>query len=489
MHPPRFAVLLWFGMVAGCAVGPDYSEPNVELPEHFFLAQTPKAHQVDAAPTDLTAWWNAFNDPVLSQLINRALEQNLDLAQATARIEQAHAGLGAANAALLPSATVNGQAARARQSVETPLGQVLSSDPSFNRYGSAYEANLNAGWELDVFGGLRRGKEAAFADYQASQAGAVATRLAVVAQTADLYISIRGLQARLEIARKQVDTRQQLLTTIEHLYAKGIAAELQLNQTQGALNQAQATVPVLQAGLAAAMNALDVMLGKPPGTYSAQLIKSARIPDVPSLAKLGSPADLLRRRPDLIVAERRLAASNARIGEAISEYYPKFSVGALLGSATSVSSGNLFSNGASQASAVLGLRWRLFDFGRINAQIDLAKGQEAEALAVYRQSVLRACEDVETAFSALINREQQSEKLAQGESAYAKARATSFTAYEKGVVSLIEVLDADENLLAASDGRAQAQTESARAAVATFKALGGGWQREDSNGRFISSAQ
>jgi NodT family efflux transporter outer membrane factor (OMF) lipoprotein len=369
------------------------------------------------------------------------------------------------------------------------LGQVLNSDPSYNRYGSAYEANLNAGWELDVFGGLRRGKEAAFADYQASQAGAIATRLAVVAQTADLYISIRGLQARLEIARKQVDTRQQLLTTIEHLYAKGLAAELQLNQTQGSLNQAQATMPVLQAGLAAAMNALDVLLGKPPGTYSAQLIKSARIPDVPSLADLGSPADLLRRRPDLIVAERRLAASNARIGEAISEYYPKFSVGALLGSATSVSSGNLFSNGASQASAVLGLRWRLFDFGRINAQIDLAKGQEAEALAVYRQSVLRACEDVETAFSALINREQQSEKLAQGESAYAKARATSFTAYEKGVVSLIEVLDADENLLAASDGRAQAQTESARAAVATFKALGGGWQREDSNGRLISSAQ
>ena len=125
-------------------------------------------------------------------------------------------------------------------------------------------------------------------------------------------------------------------------------------------------MPVLQAGLAAAMNALDVMLGKPPGTYSAQLVKSARISDVPNLADIGSPADLLRRRPDLIVAERRLAASNARIGEAISEYYPKLSVGALLGTATSVSSGNLFSSGASQASAVLGLRWRLFDFGRIN---------------------------------------------------------------------------------------------------------------------------
>ncbi len=203
------------------------------------------------------------------------------------------------------------------------MGQLLNSDPSYNRYGSAYEANLNAGWELDVFGGLRRGKEAAFADYQASQAGAIATRLAVVAQTADLYISIRGLQARLEIARHQVDTRQQLLTTIEHLYAKGLAAELQLNQTQGALNQAQATLPVLQAGLDSAMNALDVMLGKAPGTYSAQLTKLAPIPDVPGLAYMGSPADLLRRRPDLIAAERRLAASSARIGEAMSEYYPQ----------------------------------------------------------------------------------------------------------------------------------------------------------------------
>ena len=486
MHPPpRFAALLCLGMLAGCSVGPDYSAPSVALPEHF---STQTARQVGATEADLAAWWNAFNDPMLSQLVNLALQQNLDLAQASARIEQARAGLGAADAALLPSASVNGQAARARQSLETPLGQVLNSDPSYNRYGSAYETNLNAGWELDVFGGLRRGQEAAFADYQASQAGAVATRLAVVAQTADLYLSIRGLQARLEIARHQVDTRQQLLTTIEHLYAKGLAAELQLNQTQGALNQAQATIPVLQTGLDAAMNALDVMLGKAPGTYRAQLTQPAPIPNVPGFSDMGAPQDLLRRRPDLIVAERRLAASNARIGEAMSEYYPKLSVGALLGSATSVSSGNLFSNGASQASAVLGLRWRLFDFGRINAQIDLAKGQEAEALAAYRQSVLRACEEVESAFSALIHSEQQSAQLALGESAYGKARATSFIAYEKGVVSLIEVLDADEHLLAASDAKAQAQTASARAAVATFKALGGGWQRDGSDGRVASKA-
>ncbi|MDB6444459.1 TolC family protein [Pseudomonas sp. 21TX0197] len=484
---PRFAVMLCFGMVAGCAAGPDYSEPDLQLPAHF-STQAPAPGPDSVARTDLARWWGAFNDPLLNQLVRQALEQNLDLAQASARIEQARAGLGAANAALLPSATVDAQAVRSRQSLETPLGQVLNSTPSYNRYGNAYEANLNAGWELDISGGLRRGKEAALAEYQASQAAAVATRLAVVAQTADLYVSIRGLQTRLDIARQQVKTREQLLSTIEHLYAKGLAPELQLHQTQGSLTQAQASVPVLQAGLDAAMNALDVLLGKPPGTYRGQFTEPGAIPGVPNLADMGAVADLLRRRPDLIVAERRLAAANARIGQATSEYYPKLSLGALLGTATAVSSGNLFSNDASQASAVLGLRWRLFDFARIDAQIDLAKGQEAEALAAYRQSVLRACEDVETSLSALINRQQQSIHLVQGESAYAKARSTSFAAYEKGVVSLIEVLDADEHLLAAADGRAQAQTESARAAIATFKALGGGWQHDGVDARFISKA-
>ena len=212
------------------------------------------------------------------------------------------------------------------------------------------------------------------------------------------------------------------------------------------------------------------------GTYRAELAHASAIPAAPQIVSTGSPGDLLRRRPDLIVAERRLAASNARIGVAIAEYYPKLSFSGLIGSATSVSSGKLFTSGASQAAGVLGLRWRLFDFGRINAQIDLAKGQEAEALAGYRLAVLHATEDVENAFSALVKREDQASILAQGVDSLGRARGASFAAYQKGVVSLIDVLQADENLLRASDARAQAQTESARAAVAAFKALGGGWQ-------------
>lgn len=473
------AVLISASLSAGCAVGPDYARPNPPMPEHF-LGQAAVDQRPARANADLIAWWTGFGDPQLTRLVTLALEQNLDLAQAAARVAQSRAGLGAASATLLPSGAVSGQAARAYQSVETPLGQVLNATPDFDRYGNSYEANLGASWELDVFGGLRRGREAALAEYQASQAGAAATRLAVAAQTADLYIAIRGLQTRIAVARQQVQTQEELLATVNLLYSQGLAAELQLYQVEGALAQVRASVPVLETGLEAAMNALDVMLGSQPGTHRAELAEAEAIPAAPQIAAAGSPGELLRRRPDLIAAERRLAASNARIGVALAEYYPKLSLSGLIGSATSVSGGNLFGSSASQAAGVLGLRWRLFDFGRIDAQISQAKGQEAESLAAYRLAALRATEDVENAFSALVKREEQAGLLEQGVGSLSRARQASFDAYQQGVVSLIEVLQADDNLLRASDARAQAQTESARAAVSAFKALGGGWDTAQS---------
>ena len=506
MNPIRPLIALAAAcFVTGCAtapaVGPDYARPDLQLPQHYLTPSTEPS-------ADLSRWWQRFDDPQLDQLITLALAQNLDLAQAAARVGQARAGLGAAQAALLPSANVNAQAARAYQSVETPLGRVLDSQPGFDRYGSAYEAGVGAGWEIDLFGGLRRGHEAALAEYEASAAGAAATRLAVAAQTADTYISLRGLQARLDIARHQVRTQEELLATLKLLLDKGLVPELQVRQVEGALAQVRSSVPVLEAAQDTAMNALDVMLGSAPGTHRAQLAmpganaaghaasnstanpaadpaKNAAaipltianaIPVAALITATGAPGDLLRRRPDLIVAERRLAASNARIGMAIAEFYPKFSLSGMIGSATTISGGNLFTSGASEASALLGLRWRLFDFGRINAQIVQARGQEAEALAAYRQSALRATADVENALTDMNQRNRQAATLEQGVQAWQQARQASFAAYQKGVVSLIEVLQADDKLLQASDLRAQAQTEAARAAVAAFKALGGGGQ-------------
>lgn len=472
-HP--LALFIVCSLVTGCAVGPNYTRPHSLVPANF-QSEAAKHDSQEASHRELTEWWASFNDPELTKLVTAALEQNLDLAQASARVAQAGAGLGAANAALLPAGYVSGQTTQAYQSLETPLGQVLSSTPDFNRHSTASEANLTAGWELDLFGGLRRGREAAVAEYQASKAGVTATRLTVAAQTADIYMAMRGLQARLDIARRQVHTQQELLAKINLLYEKGLAAEFQVQQVEGALAQVQAAVPVLETGLDTAMNAMDVMLGTSPGAHRAELTEIHPIPSLPKITEMGTPEDLLRRRPDLIVAERRLAASNARIGVAISEYYPKLSLSGLIGTSSVVSNDNLFTSPTNQSAGVVGLRWRLFDFGRINAQINLAKGQESEMLAAYKLAALRAVEDVENAFSALVKREEQASILAKGVDSLSRARDASLLAYQKGIASQIEVLNADAVLLQSTDLQIQAQTESARAVVATYKALGGGWQ-------------
>ncbi|WP_242129092.1 efflux transporter outer membrane subunit [Sphingobium sp. Sx8-8] len=470
----RPATLLVATALAGCAVGPDYRRPDIASPPAFIGAPAIAARTVPESG-DSGFWWSRFGDPLLTGLVQEALAGNLDIAQAAARVSQARGSLRSADAALLPSASVSGSAAAAHQSLDTPLGRLASAAPGFDRDGELYDVGLAAAWEIDLFGGLRRGQEAARAEYQASQAGVAAARLSVAAQVADSYILIRTLQTRLAVAQDQSRTQQRLVDIVRLQYEKGVAAELQLRQAEGALAQVQASIPVLRSGLDAGMNALDVLVGTQPGTHRAALSVPAPIPAVPALSDMGTPADLLRRRPDLIVAERRLAASHARIGVAVSEYFPKFSLSGLIGTATTAG-GSLFSGSASQGQGILGLRWRLFDFGRVEAEIATARGANAEALAAYRLAVLRASEDVENALSALVEREAQARTLAGGEKALARAQEASLAAYKGGVVSLIEVLDADRRLLDTRDARAQAQSEAARAAVASYRALGGGWQ-------------
>jgi len=460
-------------LASGCATAPRYVAPVSAAPSSFVGAPAVEAR--GAADTqDMAEWWRSFRDPMLTGLVERALAQNLDLQQASARVSQARAALKGANAALLPSGQIGGQAGETYQSLQTPIGRIGSAFPQFERSTEIYEANLTASWELDVFGGRDAARDAARADWQASAAAAVAARLAVAAQTADTYIVVRSLQARLRIAVAQAETQQRLTDIVGLQFRKGVAAELQLRQAEGALAQVRAAVPALQNELDIAMNALDVLIGTQPGTTRAELSAPSAIPAPPGIATAGGPAELLRRRPDIIAAERTLAASNARIGVAISEYYPKFSLSGLLGSATTAA-GGLFSGGATQANGVLGLRWRLFDFGRVDAEIKAARGRNAEALAAYRQTVLRASQDVEDAFSTLVQQEARSAALQQGEASLARAQQASEAAYKGGVVSLIEVLDADRRLLETRDGAVQARAAASRGAVASFRALGGGW--------------
>lgn len=461
-------------LLSGCAVGPRYVKPASLAPETFLGGSAVEARAVKGTSTDLVDWWRTFDDPLLTSIVERALAENLDLQQAIARVSQARAALKGADAALLPSGQIAGQAGKQYQSLETPIGRIGSAFPQFERSSELYELNLGASWEIDLFGGRDASRDAARADWQASAAGAVAVRLALAAQAADTYVMIRALQARIAIARSQAETQQKLVDLTALQYKKGVAAELQLRQAEGALAQVRASVPALQNELDIAMNALDVLLGVQPGATRPELAKSSPIPLAPAVSTAGGPASLLRRRPDIIAAERTLAASNARIEAAMSEYYPKISLSGLLGTATTAA-GGLFTGNATQASGFLGLRWRLFDFGRVDAEIKTAKGRNAEALAAYRQAVLRASQDVEDAFSTLVQQEARAAALGDGEISLARAQQASLAAYKGGAVSLVEVLDADRRLLETRDGAVQARAAAARGAIASFRALGGGW--------------
>ncbi len=465
-------------MLAGCTVGPDYRRPDTTTSVEFRSAAAVSARQAQDAPGDANLWWTAFGDPMLDRVVARALAQNLDLAGASARVEQARARLSVSQAVRLPSGQLGAEAATGRQSVQTPLGRVLNFAPDFDRTNELYGLNVMAGWEADLFGGLRRGEQAATADYRAAGAMHAAVRLAIAGHAADTYIMVRGLQARLDVLREQVRTQRRLVELIALLHSRGIAAELQLRQAEGALTEVEAAVPVLESALDSTLNALDVLMGAEPGTWHAELQAPGAIPGAPAIATAGGPASLIRRRPDLIAAEYRLEASHARIGQALSSYYPHVALSGLLGFATA-GGATLIGSGAAQAQLAAGLRWRLFDFGRIDAEVAAARGAHAEALAAWRQAALRATEEVENALTALVKREEQARRLTAGEDAFERARTSALAAYKGGAVSLIEVLDADTRLLRTRDARVQAQTEAARAAVASFRALGGGWNADE----------
>lgn len=461
-------------ITAACAVGPDY-RPPVETLAHDFHGSAAMEQRTGAvAAPPLSTWWTGFNDPELNLVVSRALAQNLDLAQAVARVSQARAGTKAALSALLPSGQVTADAARAHQSLEDQLGRVESASPDFNRNGGLYDLGIGASWEIDLFGGLRRSREATEAEYQASDAARAATQLTVVAEAADTYVLVRTLQARIDLAQGQARTQQKLVDLVRLQYSRGVASEFQLRQAEGQSADVAAAIPGLETDLNSALNSLDVLMGSAPGTYRAELENPGAIPHAPAVQTADGPTSLLRRRPDIIAAERRLAASNARIGEAISGYYPKISLTGLIGSSTTVA-GNLLSSDANLAQGIAGLRWRLFDFGQVDAEVKSAKGKNAEALAAYRLTVLEATAEVENAFSALVKHEAQIETLSAGEASLARAQDSASAGYHTGALSLVDVLDAQARLQRTQDERILAQSAAAHAAIASFRALGGGW--------------
>jgi NodT family efflux transporter outer membrane factor (OMF) lipoprotein len=475
--PPKsiFSSLILSAMVTGCAVGPDYTAPGIDV-VRFHNTGVVAIRQTTLPAPKLDRWWTGFNDPMLEKVVQRALDQNLGLQAAFARVAQARAAAQAAGAQLLPTVDAVGSAAKQRQSVNSPLGVLASTFPNYSRSQESYRVGASASWEIDLAGGLRRAQSAARAEEQAAEADQMGTRITVAADAADAYLQIRGLQARIAVTQDQIDTDGKLLELVRARLKAGAADSREVAQAEALVRQARSILPVYRAALEAQLNRLDVLMGVQPGTYAAELTNNgaAVIPDVPAIGTGDQPVDVLRRRPDIIAAERRLAASNENIGVAISDYYPKISVSGALGF-DSVSGGQLFKSASFQPIGAAGFSWRLFDFGKVDAEVKRATGAYAEALAEYRQSTLKALQDVEDAFMTLVQTEFRTEELRHEVSALTRARDLSEKAYRAGSITLTDVLDADRQLLVSRDALDASKADAARAAVRTFRAMGGGW--------------
>ena len=461
-------------LLGGCAVGPDYVAPKTNLVP-FHNAQAVTARETHTPPPALDRWWLGFNDPELTALIQRALEQNLDLAAAVARVQQARAVVLSARSALLPSADATATAQVERQSRENQFGSLETTIPGFNPYEKEFIVGATANWEVDVFGGLRRQLGAARNELEAASASHAVTRITVAADVADAYLQVRGFQARIAVAENQVDTDAQLLHLVEVRYRLGQSDAREVAQANALLKQARASVPDLRINLEAELNRLDVLLGAQPGTYAQELVAPAEIPEIPAISASDPPVDILRRRPDVIAAERQLAASSERIGAALADYYPKISLSGVLGF-DSQSISHLFDSRAFQPIGTGTVSWRLFDFGRVNAEVKQARGANAEALAVYRQTLLTAAEDVENALIGLSQTEIHAVETQAEVDALTRARDLSEKAYKAGAITLTDVLNANQQLLTARDDLYVNRANAARAAVRTFRSLGGGWE-------------
>nr|WP_295741867.1 TolC family protein [uncultured Acidocella sp.] len=476
--PPRTArhrrgrLLLGLAALAlsGCAVGPDYQAPHPVLAPFHNAALAVSGGPV---PT-LNAYWRGFQDPVLERLVQQALAQNLSLAAALARAQQARAAAGEAGAQLLPSLGLDAQAAAEHQSLYSPLGEIGKNLPGYNRDQRLYDVGAAASWEIDLFGGLRRGAEAASAEARAAAAEDAGTRVIVVADVADSYFQIRGDQARLAFAQQQVDTDTHLLNLVQQRRAAGSATDREADEAAALLYQARAFLPPLRTDLEAQYNRLDILLGRQPGSYARNLPAGPQPVALPSLPAGSTPQQMLQHRPDIIAAQARLQAANARIGVAVSQYYPKISISGLLGF-ESLDAGQLFTSAAFQPQAVAGLRWRLFEFGKIDDEVLQAKGGYAEALADYRGTVLKAAGDVENAFMALAQDESRQAELQNEVEALRRSRGSAQAAYSQGAIPLTDVLDADRQLLQAQDQLALNRADTAQDDVSLFRAMGGGW--------------
>jgi NodT family efflux transporter outer membrane factor (OMF) lipoprotein len=487
--PSSLGVAVILGIVlGGCTVGPDYRQPNLPVPPSFATPSAPEVSTVASEATrpdeshpliDLAQWWKSFDDPVMQSLIERATQANLNLEIALTRVQTARTMAAVAIAEALPSAGASATSAggtghdNTSGRIARPLGAAV--DPQGVRHINQ-AIGVDATWEIDLFGKLRREIEAAGYNTEAAIAARNDVLITVIADVARTYLQLRGLQMRTAVARRSIATARQSLAFVRARYERGLTNESDVALAKRLLAALEATVAPLSSAIDAAKYSIAALLGQYPETLSEELETPGMIPPMPERVPAGTPLDLLRRRPDIRQAERQLAGATARIGVATADLFPRLTLTGATGlQGPAKATGGIFIWGVGPS-----LSWDILDFGTLDAIVDVADLRAREFLLSYRQTIIQAVQDVDTANSSYAAQRDRVRKLNDAVLASQQAVTLASERYDRGLTDFLNVLDAEREEYTLEDQYAVAEQTAALELVALYKALGGGWEQDQS---------
>lgn len=490
----RGAALAAVVLLAGCTVGPNFEAPHWASPVSWFAGPREKPAPAPsipvAAPIDPN-WWTLFHDPKLTALERHVASENLDVRLATVRLAESRAQLGFAQASQFPTFNANASYTRQKASdvgvfanAPNPLGAngAQGSRTGGLRSGrlaafDVYQVGFDASWELDLWGSVARSIEAAQATERASadaRRGALLTSLAEVARD---YVQLRGQQAQIAIARDNLRTAQQSLQLTQERAAGGVTTDLDVANAAAQLNTTAAEIPSLQQQEAESINALSLLLGRPPNALRAELAEAEPVPPVPPRVPVGLPSELARRRPDIRQAEEQLHAATATIGVAVAAFYPSVTLSGSLG-LQALQPWRMFDLNARNYAAGPGITIPIFQGGQLRATLHLREAQQEEAVLTYQKTVLSAWHEVDNALTAYRTEQARRDALRRAEVQGRRALELAQSRYQQGVADFLQVLTAQRALLSIQQQLAQSTTTVSLNLVTLYKALGGGWETD-----------
>jgi NodT family efflux transporter outer membrane factor (OMF) lipoprotein len=459
--------------LAGCKVGPNYQQPQVDVPAAYHEGISAATNQPSK---DLAQWWRIFHDPQLDTLIEEATVANHDVRIAEARVREVRAQAGVTRSAMFPSVNANGDYSRLRLSEHTPDAFVAqAAGQSLEQ--NLFNAGLDMNWELDIFGGNRRALEAANANVGASEEARRGVLISVIAEVGLNYLDLRGRQKQLAVARDNLSLQEQTLALTRDRFRAGLANELDTARAEAQAEDTRSQIPLLEQDIQRSIHRLSVLIGKEPAELESQLVNAEPIPPAVPGIPVGLPSDLLRRRPDIRQAEREVAAATAQVGVATADLFPRFYLTGAAG-LESINASDFFAASSRFWQIGPSMRWPVFSAGRIRQNIKVQDARQEQSLIHYEQTVLTSLEEVENALVACGKEQEHHQALAQSEVANRRAVELADQRYRSGLVDFLNVLDTQRSLLVVQDNLAQSDRTIGQNLVRLYKALGGGWDGE-----------